>query len=97
MQRRLAIAFTAALLGAAALPGAGAEFRILLMDTVETVLTSQGGKRVTLRLRSGQETTGTVVLVTQKVVHLSAVAGREYFDAIIPVEAIEAVLVRTRD
>ena len=74
-----------------------AELKIAPSDTVETVLTAQKGKRVTLRLRSGQEATGTVAAVTPKVVQIAAVVGKEFFDAVIPLEAIEAVYVRTKD
>ena len=79
-------------------PGAGAaELKVQPADSVESVLTAQKGKRASLRLRSGQEITGTIAQVTGKLVQVSAVAGREFFDAIVPLEAIEAVLVRTKD
>jgi hypothetical protein len=29
--------------------------------------------------------------------HLGGLAGREFFDAVVPVEAIEAVIVRTKE
>ena len=78
-------------------PLAPAQLSVAPNDTVETVLTAQKGKRVTLRLRSGHETTGTVAAVSGKLVHLAAVAGKEFFDAVIPVEAIEAVFVRSKN
>lgn len=65
-------------------------------DSVHSVIAAQKGKRVTLRLRSGQELTGTVREATPALVVVGAVTGREFFDAVIPVEAVEAVLVRTR-
>ena len=86
----------AALVGAA-VPAAGAELRIAAADSIETVLAAQRDKRVTVRLRSGQEITGTVRNVTGKLVQLGAVAGKEFFDAVVPLEAVEAVLVRTKD
>ena len=79
-------------LGAAA----GAEVRISPNDTIESALNAQKG-RVTLRLRSGQEITGDVRAVTSKLVHLGALAGREFFDAVVPLEAVEAVIVRTKE
>jgi hypothetical protein len=51
---------------------------------------------VTLRLRSGQEVSGTVRSSSEKLVVLEAVSGREFFDAVIPVDAIEAIFVRTK-
>ena len=44
-----------------------------------------------------EEMTGGVKAVTNRVVQLSAIAGKEFFDAVVPQDAIEAVLVRTKD
>ena len=65
-------------------------------DTLHSVATAQKGKRVTLRLRSGQEMTGVLRESTDRLVVLGELSGREFFDAVIPMEAIEAVIVRTR-
>jgi len=65
-------------------------------DTIASVLSAQKGKRVQVRLRSGEDLTGTVKSVTPKLVHLATLAGREFFDAVIALEAIEAVQIRTR-
>ena len=74
-----------------------ADLQIAPSDTVEAVLKGQQGKRVTVRLRSGQEITGTVRNVSARLVQLGAVAGKEFFDAVVPLEAVEAILVRTKD
>lgn len=66
-------------------------------DTVQSVLAAKKGKRVTVRLRSGQELTGVMRDATSKLVVIGAVTGREFFDAVIPLENIDAVLVRTKD
>jgi len=66
-------------------------------DTVESVLRAQKDKRVTLRLRSNQEITGVVRTSNARVVQIGAVSGREFFDAVVPLEAIDAVLVRTKE
>lgn len=63
-------------------------------DTTQTVLAVQKGKRVTLRLRSGQELTGMLREQSDRLVVLESLAGRELFDAFIPVDAIEAIIVR---
>ena len=54
------------------------------------------GKTVTVRTSGGQELTGTVREASSKLVVLGALSGREFFDAAIPLEKIEAVLVRTK-
>jgi len=66
-------------------------------DTIESVLRTQKDKRVTLRLRSGQELTGVVRGGNARVVQLGAITGREFFDAVVPLEAIDAVLIRTKE
>ena len=65
-------------------------------DTIHSVVSAQKGKRVTLRLRSGQELTGTVRESTDRLVVLADLAGREFFEAVIPIESVEAVIVRTK-
>ena len=66
-------------------------------DTIEKLLTANKGKRVTLKLGPGDELTGVVKAVTPNVVHLSELAGREFFDAAVDVKSVRAVIVRTRN
>jgi hypothetical protein len=79
-----------------ALPAAAQELAIGANDTLQTMLAAQKGKRVTVRLCGGQEQTGTVRDANAKLLVLGAPAGRELFDAAIPLEKIEAVFVRTK-
>jgi hypothetical protein len=72
------------------------EVRISSADTTQSVLAGQKGKRVTLRLRSGQELTGTMQDANARLVVIGTVSGREFFDAVVPLEAVEAVLIRTK-
>ena len=76
--------------------GDAAELRLGTADTIESVLRAQKG-RVTVRLRSGQELTGNVRSVDARLLHLGSLTGREFFDALVPMEAIEAVIVRTKE
>jgi len=64
-------------------------------DTIQSVLAAQKGKRVTVRT-GGQEFTGLVREATSRLVVLGAVTGREFFDAVIPLDKVEAVLIRTK-
>lgn len=75
---------------------AAAALSIGAQDSTHTVVAGLRGKRITLRLRSGQEVSGVVRDATDKLVLLGELSGREFFDAVVPVAAIEAVLVRTR-
>jgi len=65
-------------------------------DRIHNVIQAQKGKSVTLRLRSGQEMTGVVRDASATLVVLGSLAGREFFDAVVPLEAVDAVLVRTK-
>lgn len=91
--RRVATAVLCLVLAA---PALAQEVSISANDTTQTVIAAQKGKRITLRLRSGQEFTGVVREATGKLVVLGALTGREFFDAVIPLESVDAVLIRTR-
>jgi hypothetical protein len=97
MRNAISVLLIGATLACPALPAAAAELRITGNDTVQSVLTAQKGARVTVRVRSGQDITGIVRDVNQRVVQIGAVSGREFFDAVVPLEAVEAVFVRTKD
>jgi len=59
-------------------------------------LERQVGKRVKLRLVSGQDVEGTVVAVGTAAVHVARLAGLDFFDAIVRLDQIAAVIVRVR-
>lgn len=65
-------------------------------DTVKTVLERQAGQKVELRLTSGEKIAGKVEKVGVHSVHLSAITGQEFFDAVVTIEEVAAVLVRTK-
>jgi predicted NAD/FAD-binding protein len=65
-------------------------------DTVKSLLQRQMGKRVTLVLTTGPEFAGVVSAVGDQVVHLTGLTGREFFDAVVSLEHVGAVLVRVR-
>jgi hypothetical protein len=73
------------------------ELKVASAATVESLITAQKGKRVTVRTRSGQELTGVVREVTPRFVQLGALSGREFFDAVVSLDAVEAVIVRTKE
>lgn len=65
-------------------------------DSVARVLALQKGKTVTVQLNSGQELTGQVRNVTEDLAQLTALTGREYFDAVVVIDEVAAVIVRTK-
>lgn len=65
-------------------------------SSIESILNAQKGELVTIKLQSGSELTGTVELVNAQVVHLTKIAGKEFFDAVASINSIEAILARTK-
>ena len=65
-------------------------------DAIKVNLERQMGKRVRLRLLSGQDVEGTVVAVGTAGVHVGRLVGQEFFDAVVRLDQIAAVIVRMR-
>jgi TRAP-type mannitol/chloroaromatic compound transport system substrate-binding protein len=59
-------------------------------------LAGNKGKRVTVLLAAGQELTGTVSEFGSGTVKLTELSGKEYFDATVRIDRIEALIVRAR-
>jgi hypothetical protein len=64
-------------------------------DTVVSVLKRQSGQRVEIRMKSGEKLAGKVENFTDKAVHLSALTGQEFYDAVVALDDISAVIIRT--
>ena len=92
----LAAALTALCLSASAALAQDAKLDVRQADTVRTVLERHVGKRVSVVLTTGPELAGVVQSVNDKVVHLSELTGREFFDAVVNIEQIGAVVMRVR-
>lgn len=65
-------------------------------DTVKNVLARQVGQVVELRLGSGDKIGGKVEKVGSGLVHLSQITGAEFFEAVVDIESVSAVVVRTK-
>jgi len=101
MMRSSRIVAALGLVVAVHLPGAAAlaqdvKLEVKSTDTVKSVLERMVGKRVSVVLTSGPELSGIVTSVGDKVVLLSELTGREFFDGVVNIEQIGAVIVRTR-
>ena len=64
-------------------------------DTVASVLTRQVGQRVELRMKSGEKLVGKLEAVGEKTAHLSSLTGQEFFDAVVMLDQVSAVVIRT--
>jgi hypothetical protein len=65
-------------------------------EALVSVLRSQTGGDVILVLSSGQDIPGKLVMVGEKVVHLTRLRGMEYYDAVIALDEIVGIKVRVK-
>ena len=65
-------------------------------DAIKQALEQQVGKRVKMKLESGQDLEGKVAKVGSHAVQLSELSGMEFFDATVKLDEIAAVIVRVR-
>ncbi len=71
-------------------------FRLHAADTIKSSLERQIGQEVGVKLLCGEEVSGTVSKIGDLLIHLSALEGREHYDAAIRLDQISAVIVRVR-
>ena len=64
--------------------------------TVKDVLADSVGKRVILRLEAGEDLEGTVGKVGDSVVHIVKLSGRDFYDAVVRIDRINAVVFKVR-
>jgi len=65
-------------------------------DTIKSMLEQQVGKRVKLKLESGQDLEGKVAKIGSHAVQLAELTGMEFFDATVKLDKIAAVIVKVR-
>lgn len=68
----------------------------VVSESVKQALDQQIGKRVKLKLISGQDVEGTVTSVTAQTAQLAQLTGAEFFDATVRLEHVSAVIVRAK-
>ena len=81
-----------------ATPGLPAQTKLELQanDTMRAVLEREAGKAVEVRLKSGEKLAGKVEKVGDKLVYLAQLSGAEFYDAVVDLDSVTAVVVRTR-
>ncbi|MFZ2197540.1 MAG: hypothetical protein WAV13_07405 [Thermodesulfovibrionales bacterium] len=72
------------------------KYEIQSSDTVKIVLQKHAGKEVILRLNSGGEIQGVLTKVGDNVVHISKISTMSYYDAVVRIDGIAAVLIKVR-
>lgn len=63
---------------------------------MKEILASYEGKRVAVRLDSGEEVEGIVTTVGDQLVHFSKLSKRDFYDAVVRLDKINAVIFRAR-
>jgi len=85
--------------GMMASPNLSAEekkFVIHTADTNKSVLERQMGRVVTVKLQSGDYLEGTLTKVGDHLIHLSGASGAEFYDAVIRIDGIIAVIIKVK-
>lgn len=83
----------------ALVPGLGAEerkYELRSSATVRDVLAEQSAKRVIVRLEGGESVEGIVARVGDSVVHIARISGRDFYDAVVRIDRISAVIFKVR-
>ncbi len=63
---------------------------------IKEILTSYVGKRVALRMDSGEELEGIITTVGDQLVHVAKLSKRDFYDAVVRIDKINAVIFRAR-
>jgi small nuclear ribonucleoprotein (snRNP)-like protein len=72
------------------------KFELNKASAIKDILTEQVGKRVSIRLDGGEELEGVVARVGDQLVHISKLSKRDFYDALVRIDRISAVIIRTR-
>src|SRR3989338_2376484 len=75
----------------------GVMFEVKASATISDVLQENTGKRAALKLVSGEEVEGTITQVGSSMVHVSRLAGKEFYDAVVSLDKISAVRMKVCD
>ena len=81
-------------LGAAATAFAGLDPKA--DDTVKSILSRQVGQTVELRLKNGEKIAGKVELVGTHLVQLTQLTGAEFYEAVVVMDDVAAVVARAK-
>ncbi|MEK6745088.1 MAG: hypothetical protein AABZ15_15845 [Nitrospirota bacterium] len=64
--------------------------------TVKDILSENIGKRVIVRMDTGDNLEGTVSKVGDSLVHIAKLSGRDFYDATVRIDKISAVMFKVR-
>jgi hypothetical protein len=64
---------------------------------MKEILANYEGKRVAIRLDGGEELEGIVTTVGDQLVHVAKLSKRDFYDAVIRIDKVNAVIFRARN
>jgi hypothetical protein len=67
------------------------------LTTIKSILAQHAGKRVAVRTEDGETLDGTVVKVTEQLVYIEKLVGKEFFDAVVRLDRINSVTFRIKN
>lgn len=65
-------------------------------NAIKVNLEKLAGQSVTLRMSSGEELAGVVAEVGSSAVHLTSLTGKEFYDAVVRLDQVGAVIMRVK-
>ena len=65
-------------------------------DTVQSILQKNVGQILELRMKSGEKIGGKVEKLGANLVHLSELSGAEFYDAVVAIDDVAAIVVRVK-
>ena len=72
------------------------KFEINSQFGMKEVLSSQIGKRVSVRTDTGEALEGTVTMVGDQLIHIARLSGKDFYDAVIRLDRISSVVFKAR-
>jgi hypothetical protein len=72
------------------------EFELNPSYGIREILSANVGKRVAIRTGTGEPLEGTVTKVGTHLVHISRLSGKDFYDAVVVIDRIDAVIIRAR-
>ena len=64
---------------------------------IREILKDQVGKRVSIRLDAGEDLEGTVLKVGDQLVQISKLSRRDFYDALVRIDRINAIIIKVRE
>lgn len=96
MTRVPALALFCAAVTAPGLSAQEKSYELRSAATVKDILLENIGKRVIVRMDTGDNLEGTVNKVGDGLVHIAKISGRDFYDATVRIDKISAVIFKVR-